>query len=1402
MGLGPEGESRSRIHIRHTDLADASVAGCAISYSGHALALRDDGSLWVWGANAAGQLGLGTTVARPTPQRVPGDWISAAGGAAYSLGVKADGTLWAWGSNSSGELGDGTTVAKTAPVRIGTAVDWERVFAAGSSSYALKSDGTLWAWGGNAAGQIGDGSKANRLTPYRVSPDTDWDVVSLGTGFVLVSKTGGSLWGWGANNTGQLGRGDTVEVLLPTRVGVDSDWRWLATGASHTIAVKDDESLWAWGTALYGALGNGVGSSSSASPLRIPHARAVRTFCAQDSSFALDANGGLSAWGYGRDGELADMTTGADRTIPVTAGWDPYSSVFVHAIPETSGTYDVITAFRDDAGNVTRFSSAITLDPDGDPGTFVLEEGASVATRTALSVENEVPGAVNMRLGQRAVDVRTSGGLSTILLEDGPVLLSGYLQTPGNLTPITGGDFATYSQYLLHFQQLVAADRGWTQMAQSAGGGILALDRDGMAWGFGGGSGLGLGDGKGRKEWTLLNAYPNHRIEAGSVSVLIREDGTPDGAGPRFTTGANDSGQLGQGYTSASPSYIWSPVPVGGSSWTDVAVGSVHVVGLQKDGSLWQWGRLAGVTRSVPTRVGSGLDWLSVSAGSTHSLGIKADGSLWAWGENAKGQLGDGTTTTRALPVQIDGGDWVGVAAGAEHSLAIKADGSLWAWGYNYRGQLGNGTTTDLHAPQRIGGDCDWDHVGAGSKVSIASRRNGSVWTWGENNIVGYGYPLGYDTGGSIRTTPTEVPLAPLVPFAQAATLTVDWARWDATVHSGFIDLAGNPTWLSDGICVDMDPPTTAIEGVPAGWTSGDVAFELSAEDIASGVAKVEYRLDGGQTTRYEGPVTIRKEGLTSIEYWATDMAGRIEAPRVSVARRDSLGLQSVTQNETCIDCHSTYPASHPFDNCSSCHASRPRGHYWDTALAPVGTCDLPCHFQTNQVTPHGAERFSPAGTVWNWTYACERCHSSRYPDVPAHLDADVPHQAAGAVQECRSCHSGVLTREHGRHTDSLGGTFTCLTCHSPGARAGVGAAIAAEDTACEACHPPVGDHGVSHESSPLALQCQSCHSGNLLTEHRENRGLGCDACHSSADSRVIDAIAAADTDCVACHAGDHPHPAASIEGLLANGEKGCTECHSADLVTEHAKPTSRRTGSTCDTCHAEGGPRSLIAGSWDRTCSTPACHAEGSAREVHENYCLACHAASQPDFATSKSDFSPLAAVDRDTACAVCHVPGLVGTHPYHNTGSNCGAACHPGWGNSAMSSTPTYSDPVSGASFASAASKGTPPALLHVIHGTPRWPADANSTVGYYQRNTCGSCHATAACWSCHTDSVPVSHATHSAVGGAGLSARQPWTGRVSHGVVGGDMTQETGSIESNQCASSECHNLEAASARSPRD
>ncbi len=204
----------------------------------HVLATKNDGSLWAWGDNTYGQLGIGSTDSQSNPVQVgtDHDWAVVSAGSSHSVAVKSDGSLWAWGYNYGGQLGDGTSSTRLSPVRIGTSTDWKTASAGDTYTIALKNDGTLWKWGDYIT------------VPTKIGTDKDWVYISAGYYHFMAIKKDGSLWGCGANSYGQLGNGTKVDNYTLAKIGNDNDWEIVSAGKNATGAIKEDGSLWLWGS--------------------------------------------------------------------------------------------------------------------------------------------------------------------------------------------------------------------------------------------------------------------------------------------------------------------------------------------------------------------------------------------------------------------------------------------------------------------------------------------------------------------------------------------------------------------------------------------------------------------------------------------------------------------------------------------------------------------------------------------------------------------------------------------------------------------------------------------------------------------------------------------------------------------------------------------------------------------------------------------------------------------------------------------------------------------------------------------------------------------------------------------------------------------------------------------------
>lgn len=140
---------------------------------------------------------------------------------------------------------------------------------------------------------------------------------------------------------------------------------------------------------------------------------------------------------------------------------------------------------------------------------------------------------------------------------------------------------------------------------------------------------------------------------------------------------------------------------------------------------------------------------------------------MWAWGNNYFGELGDGTTTNRSLPVQVAGlpAPAVAIAMRRAHSYAVLNNGTLWAWGWNADGELGNGTDGSTlwyrPTPGPVSGLTSVAGVAAGDTHSLAVKTDGSVWAWGANGSgqLGTG-AINYYTNQLVPTHVTTLPTA------------------------------------------------------------------------------------------------------------------------------------------------------------------------------------------------------------------------------------------------------------------------------------------------------------------------------------------------------------------------------------------------------------------------------------------------------------------------------------------------------------------------------------------------------------------------------------------------------------------------------------------------------------------
>ena len=334
-------------------------------------------------------------------------------------------------------------------------------------------------------------------------------------------------------------------------------------------------------------------------------------------------------------------------------------------------------------------------------------------------------------------------------------------------------------------------------------------------------------------------------------------------AGAVWCWGANWAGQLGDGtntsrLTPAPVSPRLPPLDV-----TAVTAGDGHTCALTSAGAVWCWGdNRAGqlgdgttTTRRVPVAV-SGLGGsvvVALAASWGHTCAVTSAGAALCWGSNAYGQLGDGTTTDRLTPVVVTGleSGVTAVAAGPAHSCAVTSAGAVWCWGSNADGRLGNGTTTDALTPVAVSYLDGAAKVTAGHLHTCAVTNSGAVWCWGSGGAGQLG-----DGTGTDALTPVSVSGL----GSGVAALTSGDTHTCALTSAGAVRCWGSGQ-LGDGLTGARLTPA-AVSGLGSGVAAIGAAMHHTCAVTSAGAVSCWGRnnvgqLGDGTTTSQDAPVPV-----------------------------------------------------------------------------------------------------------------------------------------------------------------------------------------------------------------------------------------------------------------------------------------------------------------------------------------------------------------------------------------------------------------------------------------------------------------------------------------------------------------------------------------------------------------
>lgn len=311
--------------MRWTPTKAANIDGVIALSSSYAytLALKNDGSVWAWGyVDSSSLVGDAAYPPLSLPVRVPqleGVTAVAASGTSYALALKADGSVWIWGKYFRYDPGGGGEhITQFPPAQVPGLSNIQAIASGSGHDHALKDDGTVWSWGENSYGELGDGTLTSSSIPVQVQGLSN--VVAIATGFstghTLALKDDGTVWAWGNNSSGQLGDGTTTKSSVPVQVKNLSHVKAITTGMSFSLALKDDGTVWGWGINQSGELGSLIYPRTNPLPVQVIGLRGITAIAAGWGHGLAQKGDEVWAWGVNSYAPFWQYPDYQDNIIP------------------------------------------------------------------------------------------------------------------------------------------------------------------------------------------------------------------------------------------------------------------------------------------------------------------------------------------------------------------------------------------------------------------------------------------------------------------------------------------------------------------------------------------------------------------------------------------------------------------------------------------------------------------------------------------------------------------------------------------------------------------------------------------------------------------------------------------------------------------------------------------------------------------------------------------------------------------------------------------------------------------------------------------------------------------------------------------------------------------------------
>jgi alpha-tubulin suppressor-like RCC1 family protein len=858
------------------------------------------GSAKCWGDNDDGQLGTvgvsnGTDYTAPAnvkadaSNNLTGIADIAAGGW-HTCGLMNDKTVRCWGKNDRGQAGNGvasgTDIAFPTTVKglggSGNLSDVRSLTSGHSHNCAtVSSSGNLYCWGFNANGQLGDGTTNQATTPIRMidagqsSGSTNFmtDVslvsggISAGTSITCIVKTDGTMACTGKNaNGGELGDGTQTQRLSPVWVnGAGPDlWSAAAIGGgivdegtgSHSCVVTTANQIKCWGWGGLGQVGNNTTGTNStpvqvtlsatagASPVASKSITSGSPIAGSNSASCVIFNsatvtGGVQCWGRNNNGELGDGTTSShSNPLPVLKGAGPgttyLSGVTAIAMGQSDGTGTGQPTHVCALANGGVFCWGYNKSGELGNGAALGNTGANSSPVQAIAAGSGILGIAVGNANTCAITAASGSNLKCWGYNAYGQLGDASTTTRNAPTLTTAGNVAQVSLGTFHQCLVNTSSQVWCVGRNRSGD--LGINNQSDQTGYQrvlgvGGSGF----------------LPNATTVAAGLDETCAVAG-----GEVYCWGADDNGKLGRGTT-------------GSGSNT-----AVKVIGL------------AQVSGSTTTLSGVATDSYSVLGANSQGFCARlASGAVNCWGRDNDGELGSGTLFSNYTTIS-------GSAAPSPNAAGWNKSNVTVSWTCSTRSPA---TITSCPSAQVFSTE--------GTGLSASGTTVDSSGFDSSATVSGIKLDKTNPTGsGALQGTPTNT--------WYTGDVTVAWTCADAlsgvktcpanstitgegsslTTTATTVDNADNSQVLTSPVAkIDRTKTSTSISAIPT-WSTSNVTVTLTPSDNLSGVASTSYTVDGG-SLQSGTSIPVTSEGVHTITYASTDVAGNVETTKNATVRID-----------------------------------------------------------------------------------------------------------------------------------------------------------------------------------------------------------------------------------------------------------------------------------------------------------------------------------------------------------------------------------------------------------------------------------------------------------------------------------------------------------------------------------